>query len=58
MKSTTPLPSTYRSELALLNSLCSPKGKTEPSQSLNNGPHYFLRKKYNLDRLEEFPMIT
>lgn len=50
MKSATPLPSTHCSELALLNSLCSPKGITEPSQSLNNGPHYFLLKKYNLYR--------
>lgn len=44
--------------LALLNSLCSPTTKTEPSQSLNNDPHYFLGEKYNPYRSEEFPMIT
>ena len=43
-------------ELALLTPKA--KKKAEPSQSFNNGPHYFLRKKYNLYWLEECPMIT
>lgn len=49
---------TYCGGLALMNSLCSPKGKTEPSQSLNNGLHYFLHKKHNPHGLKEFPVIT
>lgn len=32
--------------------------KIEPSQSLNNGPHYFHHKKYNPYQLEEFREIA
>lgn len=32
--------------------------KIEPSQSLNNGLHYFHHKKYNPYQLEEFREIT
>lgn len=56
MKPTTP--QLLRSQHKLWNSSVDPQANQKPFHSLNNGLHYFPRKKYNLYQSKEFPMIT